>query len=319
MRANEPLPGEELNAGEVTEAREAASVILLRDSERGPEVLLVQRNPEQRFMGGAWVFPGGSTARRRRGRAGHAPAASLRRRPASPCPADAELVRYSRWITPAQVKVRFDTHFFVARAPDGAEARVDGAECVGARWIRPQDALDAGERDELMLVFPTIKHLEQLARARVGGRGARGGAHPQGDARRAAGAGGRRRGAGAAAGRARLRRGMSMSVEVGLLLALVCAFTAIVGFLFKHRGAVESPPVEWRRPVSSSLALFRSRWYVLGIVVAMGSWAFHVGALALAPISLVQSVIAGGLVLLRSWRTGCSASPSHAGSGSAWR
>ena len=58
------------------------------------------------------------------------------------------------------------------------------------------------------------------------------------------------------------------------------------------------PPVDWRRPVRSSLALFRSRWYVIGIVVAMGSWGFHVGALALAPISLVQSVIAGGLVLL---------------------
>jgi multidrug transporter EmrE-like cation transporter len=56
--------------------------------------------------------------------------------------------------------------------------------------------------------------------------------------------------------------------------------------------------VEWRRPVSSSIALFRSRWYVLGVVVALGSWGLHVAALSLAPISLVQSVIAGGLVLL---------------------
>jgi len=91
---------------------------------------------------------------------------------------------------------------------------------------------------------------------------------------------------------------MNPSVEIGLLLALVCAFTSIVGFLYKHRGAVESPPVEWRRPVRSSLALFRSRWYTLGILVALGAWAFHVAALSLAPISLVQSVIAGGLVLL---------------------
>src|SRR4051812_40103665 len=66
----------------------------------------------------------------------------------------------------------------------------------------------------------------------------------------------------------------------------------------KHRGAVESPPIEVRRPVSTSLALFRSRWYTLGIVVATASWGLHVGALSLAPISLVQSVIAGGLVLL---------------------
>ena len=91
---------------------------------------------------------------------------------------------------------------------------------------------------------------------------------------------------------------MSLSVQLGLLLALVCAFTSIVGFLYKHRGAVESAPVEWRRPVRTSVALFRSRWYVLGILVALGSWGFHVAALSLAPISLVQSVIAGGLVLL---------------------
>ena len=72
----------------------------------------------------------------------------------------------------------------------------------------------------------------------------------------------------------------------------------MLGFLYKHRGAVESPEVDMRRPISTSLALFRSPWYTLGIVVAMGGWGFHVGALALAPISLVQSVIAGGLVLL---------------------
>jgi drug/metabolite transporter (DMT)-like permease len=91
---------------------------------------------------------------------------------------------------------------------------------------------------------------------------------------------------------------VSLSVQIGLVLALATAFTSIVGFLYKHRGAVESPPVNTRQPVRSSLELFRSRWYVLGIVIAMGSWGFHVGALALAPISLVQTVIAGGLVLL---------------------
>jgi hypothetical protein len=91
---------------------------------------------------------------------------------------------------------------------------------------------------------------------------------------------------------------VSLSVQIGLLLALATAFASVVGFLYKHRGAVESPPVEMRRPVSTSLALFRSRWYVLGIVIATASWGLHVGALALAPISLVQAVIAGGLVLL---------------------
>lgn len=91
---------------------------------------------------------------------------------------------------------------------------------------------------------------------------------------------------------------MSLSVQIGLLLAVATAFLAVVGFLYKHRGAAASPPVEWARPVRTSLALFRNRWYVLGIAIAIGSWGFHVAALALAPISLVQSVIAGGLVLL---------------------
>ncbi len=58
---------------------------------------------------------------------------------------------------------------------------------------------------------------------------------------------------------------MSLSVQIGLLFAVATAFCSIVGFLYKHRGAVESPAIEWRRPVRSSLALFRSRWYVLGL------------------------------------------------------
>ena len=91
---------------------------------------------------------------------------------------------------------------------------------------------------------------------------------------------------------------MPASVQIGLLLALATALASIVGFLYKHRGAVESPVVDWRRPVWSSLMLFRSRWYALGVGIAMAGWGLHVGALALAPISLVQAVIAGGLVLL---------------------
>lgn len=91
---------------------------------------------------------------------------------------------------------------------------------------------------------------------------------------------------------------MDVGVQAGLLLALATAFASIVGFLFKHRGAVASPAIEWRRPVWSTFMLFRSRAYVLGILIAMGGWGLHVAALALAPISLVQTVIAGGLVLL---------------------
>src|SRR5436190_811128 len=92
--------------------------------------------------------------------------------------------------------------------------------------------------------------------------------------------------------------GMPFSVQLGLLLALATAVASLLGFLFKHRGAIESPDVDWRKPLSSSLRLFRSRAYVLGMAVAMLSWGLHVAALSLAPISLVQTIIAGGLVLL---------------------
>src|SRR3954452_23658567 len=91
---------------------------------------------------------------------------------------------------------------------------------------------------------------------------------------------------------------MSLSVQIGLLFALATAITSIVGVLLKYRGADESPAVTLRNPIRSSLALFGSRWYTIGIIVATASWGLHVAALALAPISLVQSVIAGGLVLL---------------------
>jgi drug/metabolite transporter (DMT)-like permease len=91
---------------------------------------------------------------------------------------------------------------------------------------------------------------------------------------------------------------MSFSVDLGLVLALLTAFGSVAGFLYKFRGAREAPSVELAHPWRSTVDLFRSPLYTLGILIALGSWGFHVGALALAPISLVQSVIAGGLVLL---------------------
>ena len=160
MRIDRPPPGEELNTGEVTKARPACSVIPVRDGEDGLEVLLVQRNPEARFMGGAWVFPGGAV---HEGETEVRTAVREAQEEAGLELEEATLVPFSRWITPRQVKVRFDTHFFVARVPDDAEPTCDGEECVDLRWIAPAAALDAGRRDELMLVFPTIKHLEQLA------------------------------------------------------------------------------------------------------------------------------------------------------------
>ncbi len=87
-------------------------------------------------------------------------------------------------------------------------------------------------------------------------------------------------------------------IELGILFALLCALIGNIGFLCKHRGAVAAPDVRFAHPWESTKSLFRSRWWTIGMLVATGGWVFHVAALALAPISIVQAVISGGLVLL---------------------
>jgi len=89
-----------------------------------------------------------------------------------------------------------------------------------------------------------------------------------------------------------------MTIQFGILFALVCAFATNLGFFYKHRGACAAPPVDIKHPLRSARALWSSKWFALGMVVAIGAWGFHVAALALAPMSLVQAVLAGGVVLL---------------------
>jgi 8-oxo-dGTP pyrophosphatase MutT (NUDIX family) len=166
MEIDRPGPGEELNFDAVTIPRPAATVIVLRGGADRLEVLLVQRNPEARFMGGAWVFPGGAVDRHEGEGQAALRAAALRELDEEAgihLSGPQELVPFSRWITPPQVKIRFDTWFYLAPLPSGAVPQVDGAEVVGARWYEPAAALQAGRDGDLLLVFPTIKHLEQLA------------------------------------------------------------------------------------------------------------------------------------------------------------
>jgi 8-oxo-dGTP pyrophosphatase MutT (NUDIX family) len=161
-----PGPGEELNLGEATVPRAAATVIVLRGGADGLEVLLVKRNPEARFMGGAWVFPGGAVDRGEgQGEEALRVAAvrEVHEEAGIRLPSPAALVPYSRWITPAAVKIRFDTWFFLAPLPADTEPRVDGEEVVEARWYTPAEALRTSAEGQLLLVFPTIKHLEQLS------------------------------------------------------------------------------------------------------------------------------------------------------------
>jgi 8-oxo-dGTP pyrophosphatase MutT (NUDIX family) len=169
MRASEeserPGPGEAYNPGPATLPRQAASVILLRGGAEDLQVLLVKRTPHARFMGGVWVFPGGAVdAGEGDGDEAHriAGVRELCEEAAIVLDDPAALVKFSRWITPAEVQIRFDTHFFLAELPAGQEPRVDGEECVDLGWFTPPAALEANGAGEIQLVFPTIKHLEQL-------------------------------------------------------------------------------------------------------------------------------------------------------------
>lgn len=166
MEVQRPGPGEELNPGQESVPRPAATVIVLRGGAEALEVLLVKRNPASKFMGGAWVFPGGAVDRHE-GQGQPALRAAAMRELGEEAGIELNdpdrLIPFSRWITPGAVKIRFDTWFYLTPLPDGATPEIDGSEIVDARWYEPRQALEAAGRGELLLVFPTIKHLEQIS------------------------------------------------------------------------------------------------------------------------------------------------------------
>jgi 8-oxo-dGTP pyrophosphatase MutT (NUDIX family) len=146
-------------------------VILLRRGGRhdshGLEVLFGKRTPHARFMPNVWVFPGGAveshgddepTADDFRAAA----VRELEEETAVKLDESAELVPFSRWITPREVKVRFDTHFYLALAPSHCAPEADGEEIVDIGWFAPSDALERHAAGKMLLVFPTIKNLESL-------------------------------------------------------------------------------------------------------------------------------------------------------------
>lgn len=150
------------------EARDAASVLVLRDGTDGVEVLFVRRAKQLKFMGGAWVFPGGALhaedgephddlALRRCAVRETEEEAGLR------LPDPESLVPYSRWVTPEPAPIRFDTRFYLARAPEGAEATPDRAEVDSVEWWTCAKALSLYVDDSIEIHFPTIKQIERLA------------------------------------------------------------------------------------------------------------------------------------------------------------
>src|SRR4051794_37078674 len=89
-----------------------------------------------------------------------------------------------------------------------------------------------------------------------------------------------------------------MTFYLGILLALGCALVTQLGFLYKHRGACEAPQVDVTHPLRTGKALFANKWFALGWGVAVAAWFLHVGAMALAPLSVVQAVLSTGVVML---------------------
>jgi 8-oxo-dGTP pyrophosphatase MutT (NUDIX family) len=161
-------PIEELNPGAPTPPRPAAAVILLRRGpkhrEHGLEVLLGKRTSQARFMADVWVFPGGAVDGTDDDDGAHRLTAlrELEEEAGVTLPGAEVLVPFSRWITPEEVKIRYDTRFYLAPASPHIAPAPDGAEIVEVGWFSPSDALARHRAGELLLVFPTIKMLQTL-------------------------------------------------------------------------------------------------------------------------------------------------------------
>jgi hypothetical protein len=89
-----------------------------------------------------------------------------------------------------------------------------------------------------------------------------------------------------------------MTLDLGILLALACAFVANLGFFYKYRGANDVPKVQVLHPLRSVRALYSSKWFTLGMITATASWGLHVAALTLAPMSVIQVALAAGVVFI---------------------
>ncbi len=126
----------------------------------------MKRNPAARFMASAWVFPGGAVdPHEGEGEAAHRRAAlrELREEAGVSLPDPDALVPVSRWVTPSLYRMRSDTWFYLAELPPGERVTLDGTECVDFAWLDPADALARHAAGEMLMVLPTVAHLEQLA------------------------------------------------------------------------------------------------------------------------------------------------------------
>lgn len=149
--------------------RPAATVVILREGEAGPEVLLVARNSKAGFARGAWVFPGGAVdsheidGRDERAAAQLAAVREVEEEAGLKLVAQ-DLLAVSHWLTPEQSAKRFATWFFVYHSQRDEPVVIDGAEIVDYRWARPRVLLDEHRGGQLKLVPPTYVTLTELSR-----------------------------------------------------------------------------------------------------------------------------------------------------------
>ena len=89
-----------------------------------------------------------------------------------------------------------------------------------------------------------------------------------------------------------------MTLQLGILLALLCAFASNLAFFYKHRGACQACAVDIKHPFRTARSLWSSKWFAAGMIIGAGAWILHVAAISLAPLSVVQAVLAGGVAML---------------------
>jgi 8-oxo-dGTP pyrophosphatase MutT (NUDIX family) len=165
------------DANEVEAAVPAATVVLLRDAPGGLETLMLRRDTDLAFAGGAWVFPGGridpadfaggvvSDDPERVLAAAHQAAARETMEEAGLTVDPGSFVWFAHWTPPALVPARrYATWFFAARAPEGSVV-IDDYEIRDHQWIRPADALRRRDAGEVLIIPPTWMTLHALADA----------------------------------------------------------------------------------------------------------------------------------------------------------
>lgn len=140
-------------------ARPAATVIILRDGPKGLETLIMRKNSKANFLGGFWVFPGGSVEE---GDKAETAQQTLKRAAVRETKEEADLdvepddlVYISRWVTPETAPKRFDTHFFLVPALS-SDVMVDGGEIVDSDWVTAEEAITRQSQKDIEMMPPTL-------------------------------------------------------------------------------------------------------------------------------------------------------------------